>query len=83
MLPLCTPVKLMATVTSLKARKCVIDWELISLTELDRKGAPVRHRQTDRQRNARPKPRTTKLVVWRTNTQTDSLNRQQAEKRAA
>ena len=43
MLPLCTPVKLMATVTSLKARKCVIDWELISLTELDRKGAPVRH----------------------------------------
>tara|TARA_B100000787_G_C15902681_1_gene169099 strand:- start:92 stop:235 length:144 start_codon:yes stop_codon:yes gene_type:complete len=46
MLPLCTPVKLMATVTSLKARKCVIDWELISLTELDRKGAPVRHRQT-------------------------------------
>ena len=26
-------------------------------------------RQTDRQRNARPKPRTTKLVVWRTDTQ--------------
>ena len=27
------------------------------------------HRQTDRQRNARPKPRTTKGVVWRTDTQ--------------
>eukprot|EP00964_Phaeocystis_antarctica_P105118 scaffold70195_cov63-Phaeocystis_antarctica.AAC.1 len=26
-------------------------------------------RQTDRQRNARPKPRTTKWVVWRTDTQ--------------
>jgi acyl-coenzyme A thioesterase PaaI-like protein len=43
MLPLCTPVRLQATVTSLKPRKCVIDWELISLTEIDRKGAPVRH----------------------------------------
>ena len=27
-------------------------------------------RQTDRQRNARPKPRTIKLVVWRIDTQT-------------
>ena len=28
----------------------------------------LRDRQTDRQRNARPKPRTTKVVVWRTDT---------------
>jgi len=43
MLPLCTPVRLQATVTSLKARKAVIAWELISLTEIDKKGEPVRH----------------------------------------
>ena len=28
----------------------------------------LRQTETDRQRNARPKPRTTKLVVWRTDT---------------
>ena len=36
-------VRLQASVTALKPRKCVIEWELLSLSELDRKGAPVRH----------------------------------------
>ena len=32
-------VRLQASVTALKPRKCVIEWELLSLSELDRKGA--------------------------------------------
>ena len=43
MLSISTPVRLQASVTALKPRKCVIEWELLSLSELDRKGAPVRH----------------------------------------
>ena len=43
MLSIGTPVRLQASVTALKPRKCVIEWELLSLSELDRKGAPVRH----------------------------------------
>merc|ERR1719353_347756 len=42
-LPLNTPTRLQATVTALKPRKAVIEWTMTSLTEKDRKGAPVMH----------------------------------------
>ena len=43
MLPLCTPVRLEARVTTLKPRRTTVEWEIISLTETDKKGEPVRH----------------------------------------
>ena len=43
MLPLKTPVRLEATVTSLKPRRSTVEWQIISLTETDKKGEPVRH----------------------------------------
>jgi len=41
--PLCTPVRLRAVVADQRPRKCTVDWELLSLVDLDRDGNPVRH----------------------------------------
>jgi len=43
MLPLCCPVKIEAKVSDLKKRRAKVEWEISSLTKLDKKGTPVRH----------------------------------------
>lgn len=43
MLPVETPIKVVAIVTELKKRKAIVEWKCFSLTKVDRRGEPVQH----------------------------------------
>jgi len=43
MLPLCCPAKVEARISDLRKRRATVEWEISSLTEIDKKGVPLRH----------------------------------------
>jgi len=43
MLPLCCPAKVEARISDLQKRRATVEWEISSLTEIDKKGVPLRH----------------------------------------